>query len=153
MDPLSFLFKVATHTAGSRLREIQQNKERAEAERRALWEKARREQAVAEEKAREDRDPVYRAAKNAERAKAAAQRVRDAARQEAEAVAYAREQKLRTVQRWMFWLSFASFIVMLCSTYTSSGANTEASAAPFLLSWLIFSMLWLCLCFVPKRFP
>ena len=153
MDPLSFLFKVATHTVGSRLREIQQDKERAEAKRLAVREKARQEQIAAQEKAREDRDPAYRAAKNAERARAAAPRVRDAARQEAEAVAYAREQKLRAVQRWMFWLSFASFIVMLCSTYTSSGANAEASAAPFLLSWLSFGMLWLCLCFVPKRFP
>ncbi len=84
MDPLSFLFKVATHTAGSRLREIQQDKERAEAKRLAVREKARQEQIAAQEKACEDRDPVYRTAKNAERAQAAAQRVRDAVRRKAD---------------------------------------------------------------------
>ena len=112
MDPVSFLFKCATHAAGSRLREIKKSRERAEAVRVGALEKARQERVAAQEKAREERDPVYRAAKVAERARAAAQREKEAARRVAEGIAWECERRRRVVQRWMFWLSFVEQLLM-----------------------------------------
>lgn len=123
MDPVSFLIKCATHAAGNRLREIQ-----------AVQEREKRERIAAEEKAREERDPQYRAAKEAERHAAEERAIAQRAIDISTANRQSWDRGVRTI---MFWLSFLSGVMAFWESLDggSSGLLT--------LAWLGFGIVWI----------
>ena len=84
------------------------------------------------EAVREASDPAYKQSKQE-----AKQRL---------ALAYRKEADFRTVQTSMFWLSFSSGVFAFFGSVFQNGLVWLWS------TWIVFGIIWIAMCFVPKRY-